>query len=302
MMFLEKKCPLCGSDNSKIIHSGYRPEKIDIKSMNCTSTDFGLFTNIKKCRECGMIFQSPVLTEESLIELYKNVEDQIYLEKNEERKLNFSQYVKLIKQYLSKSSHLLEIGSYTGVFLEMLNREGIGTAGLELSDWARQIAKETGAEVYGQPLSQLYEELKNKYDGVCLWDVIEHYIDPLKELSYMNKALKENGYLFISTLDISSFTAKILGKKYPFLMLMHTVYFSKKTLKKILNKTGFKIIKIKKHNRMVSEKYLYNRINTFLGRFSFIVKMPFFLYFRIFGKKFISIGFMGLMDVVAVKK
>ena len=56
---------------------------------------------------------------------------------------------------------------------------------------------------------------------------------------------------------MDSFIARILGYNYQWIMPMHLYYFSRKTLKKILQDNNLKIVKIKQDVHIVSLKYFF---------------------------------------------
>ena len=302
MNFKNVNCPLCNSNQKKLLYKGKSIKNISKENFKCTSEDLAVYNNIYKCKNCDMIYQSPILNSNVIIDMYKNIRDPKYLKKKGERTRTFENYVNLIKRFLRKDSKILEIGSYTGVFLKLMKDQNFMIEGLELSDWARGISKENiNISVYKEELREFCKKRNELYDGICLWDVIEHYDNPIKELQFMNKILKKDGYLFLYTVDAGSSIFTLLGKRYPFLMIMHLVYFSRKTIRKALEKRGFKVILIKRHKRYISKKYLFNRFDIIFGSFSLIFKKIVALYFDITKKEFIPIDFMGLMDVVAKK-
>ncbi len=300
--FSDVPCPVCGSGLRKLLYRGDLPAgDADPEYFKCTCSELGIFTGIHKCLECGCIYQSPVPEPDKIEALYRSITDSDYLSKEEERRITFERYADLVQCYLKKGT-ILEIGSYTGIFLEVIGRRGFDADGIELSDWARGIAVgEKGLNVSGKSLGESAPAREERYDAVCLWDVIEHYSRPVSELKHINTVLKDGGFLFLYTIDAGSLVFRIMGRKYPFLMLMHTVYFSKKTLKEALRKTGFELVLHRQHLRFVQKEYLYGRLDIVFGRFSFLVKALFEPYFFLSGKKYILLGFTGLMDIVARK-
>ena len=54
-----------------------------------------------------------------------------------------------------------------------------------------------------------------------------------------------------------------MGKRWIFLLSVHLFYFDRKTIKKILNETGFEVIKIKKHFQTLSLGYLVYRMKAY---------------------------------------
>ena len=68
------------------------------------------------------------------------------------------------------------------------------------------------ASIYDIP-----RDIEGPFDAVTCWDTIEHLADPLMALMQLRNVIKPNGYLFLSTPDISSFIAKLLGERWYYL-------------------------------------------------------------------------------------
>ena len=151
-------------------------------------------------------------------------------------------------------------------------------------------------------MEKIAAEQSETFDAVCLWDVFEHYNYPALELSHISGALKNKGYLFVSTIDAGSFSFRILRGKYPFLMQMHAVYFSRRTITRILEEAGFEIIKFRVHKRYISKKYFLNRIKAFFRTDGGFIIWIFKIFLSLHKKENILLRGMGLMDVVARKK
>ena len=76
-----------------------------------------------------------------------------------------------------------------------------------------------------------------------MFDVLEHLDDPMRILKMCNDKLKKNGVLILTTMDMDCLTAKILGKHYPQIMLMHKFYFTNNSLTRIIS--FFKLFKMR---------------------------------------------------------
>jgi hypothetical protein len=98
------------------------------------------------------------------------------------------------------------------------------------------------------------------FDVVTLWDVIEHVGDPLEELRRVHNLLKSDGLVVVHTIDISSFFARLMGSRWPWLMEMHLYYFSRRTLRQMLQKAGFSVLDIRPQGRYLRLGYLMNRV------------------------------------------
>lgn len=124
--------------------------------------------------------------------------------------------------------------------------------------------KELGYDVYGieiaeQPYLYCVNDLKlpvdhidffemdesKKFDVITMWDVLEH-IDKADEfLNKCGKLMNSGSYLFLQVPQIDSYFAKKHKDNWKMMGLDHVNYFSKKTIKQILERNGFELVKIK---------------------------------------------------------
>jgi SAM-dependent methyltransferase len=83
------------------------------------------------------------------------------------------------------------------------------------------------------------------FDAVCLWDTVEHLAEPDACLRQCNVVLKERGFLYLTTGDVSSLLARLQGDKWRmFHPPSHLQYFSRASLKTILESAGFEDVRI----------------------------------------------------------
>ena len=247
--------------------------------------------NIVKCKKCGLIYVNPRLKENKLHQIYnkeyfsneafngselpfygyhKYLEEKVYIQ------ATFNKRLKIINKFCRKG-RLLDIGCAFGFFLELAGNNGWDVQGIEISEHAYNYAK----NVLKLPvLNKTLEEAgfkKNSFDVVTLFDVIEHMPDPKSTLKGIRKILKPNGLLVVTTPDIGSITAKILGKNWEEIRRVreHIYFFSEYTLKKILESLNFEVLKTESAGRFFSVKMavergnLYNKtIFTAIGKIS----------------------------------
>ena len=144
---------------------------------------------------------------------------------------------------------LLDIGCSAGFFLKVARDLGWETYGLELSSDTATLARERyGLEV---AVGELQESTfqSNYFDVVTLWDVIEHLADPKKTLSIVQRILKDDGILVISTPNIDGVFPRLSYKIAHLINYWphpepprHLFQFSKKTLGHLLQITGFELL------------------------------------------------------------
>lgn len=292
-------CPLCHSRKKGIYYHGTNKntesKAFDKNIYACTSSGYGRFPDILQCLDCHMIYSSKRPTPDALKDMYTQVEDNLYLQEEAGRVKTFGAALDDLNRFCPKRGKLFEIGSYTGVYLEVAKSKGWAVCGAEFSSWARQVALQKRSLKLLSSADDLPKEENGTYDAVVLWDVIEHVSDPNALINRAAELLKEGGVIGVSTMVLDSVSAKMMRQKYPFLMEMHLLYFTRKTLEGILKNYGFDICAYQRHKRYVSLAYL-------LGKFpglSSLLKHP-----RIgtmLQKRFMRLS-VGVRDVYARKR
>lgn len=92
-----------------------------------------------------------------------------------------------------------EIGCGTGIFLAYLEKRGLRALGIDLSAEATEIAQKRFTRGLISVRNQSVYDLKDKFDVIFMFEVLEHIEDDQGFLSHISdNLLKEGGRLFIS--------------------------------------------------------------------------------------------------------
>ncbi len=226
----------------------------------CNTSDTRLLVkknsfNVVQCKDCDLVYLNPRLNKTELAKLY-NVSTNPTIEsitvkkrsvKHDKHKINkFQIAISLLKRYKRDIQNVFDLGCSTGIFLGMIAKEGWTPYG---SDVNRSIV-EKNQMIYGDQVKlQTGNEIDfpDKYfDAVTLFDSIEHMPNPINTLKEVTRVVKDDGLVVISTPNVNG-----LFPRLTFYLLCkffgawehptppgHVFQFSKKTLRKTLEKAG----------------------------------------------------------------
>jgi len=265
MALLEyRNCPNCGENDFEVlfdsnIKRGDLQGGIDTVYM----LPGGKYGRHVKCRKCQLVYVNPIEKASRINDNYSEMENIDASIIRRSRLLATKSQVKLIKRYKSNTT-LLDVGCGEGFFLFNASKAGYVTKGVELSrDAARYARKEFGMDVEAKPLEEL-QLVENHFDVVTLWVVLEHVPYPLPLLKEVHRMLKPGGLLAVSTPNVGSMLAKILGKRWWEIRRVHINQFTTKTLMDILSNAEFKNVSSVCYRETISLLYLFTPILKYL--------------------------------------
>ena len=180
-------------------------------------------------------------------------------------------YLQKIKEENLQNPKILDVGAFPGNMIMLSKKIFKNTSeyysiGLDLSEEFIEKMKEYNVKCINSEIDSQFPYAKKiiewnieNFDICFLLDTIEHLVDPIFCLDQINKSLKSEGYLLITTDNITNFLYILdmlkKGKSpnvHPVLSSMvyrgnhrpHHKEFSKEELEFILERCGFKVIKL----------------------------------------------------------
>jgi len=280
------------------------------KCLVCGHNGYTLIYNktLIKCKSCGFISANIEISENELKKIYsKNyfigeeyldyIRDKIIIQKNFKKKIEYIFKIKNKKEI----KNVLEIGCAYGFFAEVLN-QFIYTNYLGID--IVQDAIDFGKNILHQNLiNASYLDInypKNSFTDVFMWDVIEHLKHPDEFIKKISTEIKEGGFLYLTTGNISSILSKIKKSRWRLIHPpTHLYYFSEKTLKYLLNNHGFKVYKIKYFPVYRSIKQIFFSLFILNKKPNKIIK---YIYSIIPENKHIAINTYDIMFLIAYKQ
>jgi 2-polyprenyl-3-methyl-5-hydroxy-6-metoxy-1,4-benzoquinol methylase len=264
--FHEEPCNLCGGSNYDIVYPSSLRADPGPDSVKITDGEYNVCGQIVLCNDCGLACVNPRQPSETVVSLYSQMEDETYHHEAAGRKRAFR---KILKQMMKLGGphdvppRLLDVGAATGLLLQEAEQLGWRASGVEPSIWAAEVAKDTyGLDVHCGTLEDS-PFASGEFDFVTAVDVIEHVADPRGLLEAIGQKLKSDGIVCVVTPDFDSFVAKFLKQNWWHVRQAHIYYFTEKSLERLLDETGYRIIKKKRYAWTFSVDYWASRFENF---------------------------------------
>ncbi|MDR4503622.1 MAG: class I SAM-dependent methyltransferase [Candidatus Scalindua sp.] len=207
--------------------------------------------SVYKCKTCKLIWVGDAINEKKLKSFYSsNYYTNFYV-----KRTGFKNYVGNEKNYRKNSRNnidiiskvkkidflrVLDIGCACGFYIDEIKKlKKCDVYGVEFSEWAIQYATENLGlkNIFFQEKHDQFHFENNYFDIVFLLGTIEHVINPREMLVEINRILKPEGLLMITTLDTKS--------SIPFYLIKppeHFYYFNHHNLPVLLKRMGFKTL------------------------------------------------------------
>jgi 2-polyprenyl-3-methyl-5-hydroxy-6-metoxy-1,4-benzoquinol methylase len=225
------------------------------------------------CKQCGLGCLNPFPRPSETASFY---DDQFYTSDNKRfstgiefvRKLLACNRVRLIKQKLPPTGHILDLGSGAGHFGNMMAKRGwtVSNEDIAYAEHGRLRMKE----------DKIVLDYPNDFfDAVSLWYVIEHMINPKATFKEVFRILKPRGILITAQQNFSSYQAMFFGPNWLILdPPRHIFQFSQSNLTQLAIQEGFRQIAIE-HRSIEFGPFtiLQSALNMLLGNQNYLFKL-----------------------------
>jgi 2-polyprenyl-3-methyl-5-hydroxy-6-metoxy-1,4-benzoquinol methylase len=228
-----RTCMVCGSERSAPFDQrSYRGHRLTYRI----------------CQHCGLVFQSPRMTEAEstafYAEQYRLLQEGSRDPTARNRKAQTGRAASLLRfaqaEIPSVKRHL-DIGCSLGVLLQHF--QGVfhnQAVGVEPGEAHRTYAREQGLTVY-TTLNELEEAGEERFDLVSMAHVLEHLMDPIAYLKHLRESLLAgDGKLILEVPNLYAHDS---------FEVAHLYAFSAHTLHEVLRLSGFEMLKFEKHGR-----------------------------------------------------
>jgi SAM-dependent methyltransferase len=224
--------------------------------------------SITGCVKCSLKLTTPIPKLEDLVTYYlsddyvshsnkaASIVDKLYLIA---RRFTMKWKVRLVKENSPQHMSILDYGCGTGDFLKECLNNDMKISGFEPS----LLAREKATQLTKSEITHEFDRLKNNYDVITLWHVLEHIPNLNEVVKALAEKLSKNGTMFIAVPNYKSADAEEYKEHWAaYDVPRHLWHFSKQSMELLLAKHNLKlsiIVPMKLdafYVSMLSEKYL----------------------------------------------
>lgn len=243
-----RHCPICNApaDNATL----FLEENIDqgqISNFSYASRKEPEYMchRLLRCRQCDLVYASNPPDQAELAQAYHGAKYDSSVEASDAAQT----YIKAMHPILEKlpcKERVLEIGSGTGILLELLKDQGFNDlVGVEPSFTAIATAPPHRRAWLREGIFEESNFEPASFDLICCFMTMEHLPDPMVTALAASRLLKPGGTFVTVTHDYRSLTNRMLGKRSPIIDIEHMQLFSKKSISELFRRSGFNNVSVK---------------------------------------------------------
>jgi SAM-dependent methyltransferase len=252
-----------------------RPSDLPPPCVICGAKTVSLFSKAHhqffKCRACGFVVgRSP--SNANLAQAFVDYEAAYrqYLAATPADAANHAALLQWIEGFVrldDPAISVLDVGAGSGKFLRYIraNRRCV-TAGIEPSEALFSAFDLGQLGVFNSTLPLFARAVPDQCDVVTAIDVSEHVEDPVEFAMCLYRITKPGGFVFLSTPDTGSLTARLMGRHWHHYNRYHLSLFNMSTLGRLAEAAGFVVAASGHHGKQVPLSYLRNYVRDFLLR------------------------------------
>jgi 2-polyprenyl-3-methyl-5-hydroxy-6-metoxy-1,4-benzoquinol methylase len=237
MTEIAHNCPLCGASAAKLFDQRhFRGHAV---------------TN-QICTACGLVYQSPHMSEDEREAFYQAEYRQLYQGQagpNPKdlavQRARAEATLVFIQPWVKQLTSILDIGCSTGILLQRCQaRYQAHGVGVEPGSLYRQYAQDLNLEVYAT-LDDLLQAQPERFELISMMHVLEHLPDPVAYLQQMReKLLHPAGWLVVEVPNLYAHDC---------FEVAHLISFSPHSLMQVIQKAGFHPIQLRLHGHPRSQ-------------------------------------------------
>lgn len=239
-------CPICEARSMQVFHALQKGNYI-------------------KCNDCGLISVENFPSHNEMVaranywaeKHHKNTVKVKQHFSTSFQKFTFKNYLELMESY-RKTGYVLDVGCGIGSFVYAAKEKKWQSFGIDIGS-SISVGEKYHLNIFNGKIEDMDFDA-HQFDAITMFDVIEHIIDLNSLLEKTSYFLRRNGLLIIKTPNANGLSSKLLGSKWSSVQPEDHMYlFSPKSLRMVLEKYGYKVLKTQTHDINIIELFWKNK-------------------------------------------
>tara|TARA_Y100000310_G_scaffold225330_1_gene227359 strand:- start:940 stop:2076 length:1137 start_codon:yes stop_codon:yes gene_type:complete len=230
-------CRVCGNplfDQPLLEYENMPGAAQYMPSEDTLENDSGVDLKICQCSGCGLVQLS-----NDPVPYYKEVIRATSFSK-EITDFRRKQFKTFIKDYNLENKKILEIGCGTGHYLSIMDELDVDASGIEFSAASVELCKNNGLSVEESYIEKRSQKLDHgPFDAFFIMSFLEHVPHPKKILGGIYNNLNDGA---VGLVEVPNFDMILKKNLFAEFISDHLFYFTKDTLKLVLQLNGFDIV------------------------------------------------------------
>jgi SAM-dependent methyltransferase len=257
-MTISRCCPVCSSPSTQatlFLAENIDAAKVSSFSFASRKEPEYMCHRMVRCRLCDLVYADAPPQIAYLAEAYHSASYDSAEEANDAAQA-YALAIEPALRCLKRRDAALEIGAGTGVFLEHLKLAGfVRVVGVEPSSAAIAAAQEESRAWIHEGMFNESDFQPESFDLICCFMTMEHVYDP-RELSEAAIRLLRPGGMFVTvTHNYRSLVNRLLGKRSPIIDIEHLQIFSRRSIREMFVRAGFKGVTVHNFANRYSIRY-----------------------------------------------
>ncbi len=251
-LFLSRACPCCGHDapHDFEITAPQPAEGLDLAALRQSWMGFfkeKTFFSYARCSSCRLLFAPIFFTADQLETLYANMPPNMDVVPEDTLRRTQRGYFDILRNHSPLTGNFLEIGPDIGLFTENCVREGSFDY-YWLFEPNRTIVPALTKTMNDQSFQIIHDMFgfdrvpEHSVDVAVMVHVLDHLLDPVATLSTLRTRMRAGSRLLIVTHDEGSMLRHMMGWRWPAFCLQHPELYNRKTMARMLDAAGFKVV------------------------------------------------------------
>jgi SAM-dependent methyltransferase len=224
--------------------------------------------DVVRCARCGHMQVEPMPDEARLASAYGEAQSDDYVGEEAGQRATAAAVLAALAPRVA-GRRLVDLGCWVGFLPAEAQAQGWDVVGVEPSEFASAYARDRlGLDVRTDDLFSA-ELPEGAFDAVVLGDVIEHLPRPGDALERVAALLAPGGVVCLMVPDAGSRLARTLGARWWSVIPTHVHYFTRTSLRVLLERHGFSVLEVATQPKAFSVRYYLSRIEGYsapLGR------------------------------------